>query len=250
MEARSLAWWAASPGAYATLQVARQSRCRVLTGPFIGMRYPASFVPRLLFHGPYQVGSFEHELHPVIGEIVDSRPATVINIGSAEGYYSVGIAQRLPGSRVIAFELDQRLAAASGRLAELNGVAARVESRGLCTAAALAALEPQAGAGGAAVIMDCEGAEAELVDPERIRWLERAQLLVELHPASEPGVLELLRSRLSATHEFRVIGFEPRRASLFDAVLGPLRGLRRIDRELLVAEYRDGTQDWLWATPR
>ena len=92
MKARNLAWWAASPSAYATVQLARQSGCRVLTGPFVGMRYPASFVPRLLFHGPYQVGSFEHELHPAIGEIADSRPATVVNVGSAEGYYSVGMA--------------------------------------------------------------------------------------------------------------------------------------------------------------
>jgi hypothetical protein len=74
--------------------------------------------------------------------------------------------------------------------------------------------------------------------------------LIELHPAAAPGIEEQLRGRLADTHELELIGFEPRRASLFDAVLGPLRGLRRIDRELLVAEYRDGSQDWLWARPR
>jgi hypothetical protein len=250
MEARKLAWWAASPSAYAGLQVARQSRCRVLTGPFVGMRYPLAFVPRLLFSGPYQVGSFEHELHGPIGEIADAGPATVVNVGSAEGYYSVGLARRLPETRVVAFELDPRLREAAGRLAELNGVADRIEARGLCTVDELAALEPHLGADEVAVIMDCEGAEAELADPERVGWLARARLLIELHPAAASGVLELLRDRLGESHELREIAFEPRRASLFDAVLGPLRGLRRIDRELLVAEYRDGSQDWLWATPR
>ena len=156
----------------------------------------------------------------------------------------------MPGSQVVAYEVDQRLQAAARRLAESNGVGARIEARGLCTVAELASLESRAGTGGAAVIMDCEGAEAELVDLERVPWLASARLLIELHPASAPGVLELLRARLADTHELQVIGFEPRRASLFDAVLGPLRGLRRIDRELLVAEYRDGSQDWLWATPR
>jgi hypothetical protein len=34
------------------------------------------------------------------------------------------------------------------------------------------------------------------------------------------------------------------------AELRPIRGMRRIDRERLVAEFRDGSQDWLRATPR
>ena len=177
MKARNLAWWAASPSAYASVQLARQSGCRVLTGPFVGMRYPASFVPRLLFHGPYQVGSFEHELHPAIGEIADSGPATVVNVGSAEGYYSVGMALRLPGSRVVAYEVDERLQAAARRLAESNAVGARIETRGLCTVAELAGLEARiagAGTGGAAVIMDCEGARPSSPIPSGCRgWRVR-----------------------------------------------------------------------------
>ena len=46
------------------------------------------------------------------------------------------------------------------------------------------------------------------------------------------------------------MGTEIRGASQFDAKLRPIRGLRRIDRELIVAEFRDGPQDWLVATPR
>lgn len=250
MEARNLGWWLASPTAYAGVQVARQSGCRVLTGPFVGMRYPAGFVPRLLFGGPYQVGSFEHELHPVVAEIVAARPATVVNVGSAEGYYGVGMAMLLKQARVIAYEADPRLAAAAQRLAELNEVADRIEQHGLCTVSALAVLGPRLAESAVGVIMDCEGAEAELADPERVPWLAGAQLLVELHPAIDGEILAKLEARFSATHELSVIRSEPRRASLFDAVLGPLRGLRRIDRELLVAEYRDGSQDWLWAVPR
>ena len=38
--------------------------------------------------------------------------------------------------------------------------------------------------------------------------------------------------------------------SALEAQLRPIYGLRRIDRELLVAEFRDGPQEWLWAAPR
>jgi hypothetical protein len=240
-------WWALSPFAYPTARVALAGRGRVLAGPFAGMRYPASFVPRMLISGPYQVGSFELELHPAVERIVAERPATVVNVGSAEGYYAVGMAMRLPGARVIAFELDGELRSASERLARLNGVAERIELRGLCTAAELAALDPAAPV---AVIMDCEGAESQLADPERVPWLHRASLLVELHPAIDADIRSRLEERFAPGHELEPISAEIRRASLFDAHLRSIRGLRRIDRELLVAEFRDGPQDWLRATPR
>jgi hypothetical protein len=241
-------WWLASPFAYPTARVALRGRCRVLGGPFAGMRYPAGFVPRLLFSGPYQVGSFELELHPAVERIVGERPATVVNVGSAEGYYAVGIAMRLPAARVIAFEADPALRSACARLAGLNGVAERLELRGLCTPADLAAVAP--GGGGTAVIMDCEGAESELADPERAPWLREACLLIELHPAIDADVRARLEARFAGSHELELIAAEIRRASLFDSQLRPIRGLRRIDRELLVAEFRDGPQDWLWAVPR
>ncbi len=243
------AWWLLSPFAYPGARVAIASRCRVLTGPFAGMRYPAGFVPRMLFSGPYQVGSFELELHPAVEGIVAERPATVINVGSAEGYYAVGLALRLPGARVIGFELDPVLRSASAALADRNSVADRIELRGLCTISELAAIAP-GGAGGTAVIMDCEGAESELADPDRVPWLRDASLLVELHPAIDADVRARLEARFAASHELELISAEIRRASLFDPQLRPIGGLRRIDRELLVAEFRDGPQDWLLASPR
>ncbi len=240
--------WGLSPFAWGSARVAAASGRRVLTGPFAGMRYPASFVPRMLFAGAYQVGSFELELHPALERAVAARPATIVNVGSAEGYYAVGLAIRLPAARVIAFELDPGLRAAAARLAARNGVADRIESRGLCTVEELAALAPRAAAG-AFVIMDCEGAESDLADPERVPWLREAPILVELHPAIDADVGDRLEARFAATHTVERIGTEVRRASDFDAQLRPIRGLRRIDRELLVAEFRDGPQEWLSATP-
>jgi hypothetical protein len=244
---RKFIWWLLSPFAWGSALVARHARCRVLSGPFAGLRYPPSFVCRLLFHGPYQVGSFELELHPAIERIVTAGPATVVNVGAAEGYYAVGLAVRLPRARVVGFELDPALRAAAARLAALNGVGERIELRGLCTESELAALaadEPTC------VIMDCEGAEAALADPDAVPWLARATLLIELHPAADAGIRSTLEARFADSHALEPIASRIRRASEFDRWLQPIRGLRRIDRELLVAEFRDGSQDWLLAIPR
>ena len=80
-------------------------------------------------------------------------------------------------------------------------------------------------------------------------WLARASLLIELHPRADAEIAAKLEHRLAPSHELELIASETRRASQFDAELQPIRGLRRIDRELLVAEFRDGSQDWLGATP-
>ena len=42
---------------------------------------------------------------------------------------------------------------------------------------------------------------------------------------------------------------EPRWASRFPE-LWSVHGLRQIDRELVVAEYRQGIGEWLWAVPK
>jgi len=248
--ARKALWWAASPFALGTALVARHSGRRVLAGPFAGMRYPASFVPRLLFGGPYQVGSYELELHPVFERVIGDAPELIVEVGGAEGYYAVGLARRLPWARVVAFELDPDLRAAATRLARLNEVQPRIELRGLCTAGELAALGPRAAEATTFVLMDCEGAEAELADPQAVPWLRDARLLIELHPTVDPDGAARFEQRFGTTHELEWIESELRRASDFGGVLGPVRGLRRIDRELLVAEFRDGPQRWLLATPR
>jgi hypothetical protein len=222
----------------------------VLAGPFAGLRYPPSFVPRLLFHGPYQVGSFELELHPAIERIVAAAPEVIVNVGCAEGYYAVGLATRLPAAQVIAYELDPELGEAAARLASLNGVGERVELRGLCTVDELASLESRLADRSVCVVMDCEGAEATLADPEAVPWQAGASLLVELHPAADGEIAAKLERRFAPTHETELVASRTRRASEFDAQLRPIRGLRRIDRELLVAEFRDGSQDWLVATAR
>jgi len=60
----------------------------------------SSFLPKL-------VGSYEAELHGVIEELIGRDYRTIIDIGSAEGYYVVGLARRCPAARIYAFDMDR-----------------------------------------------------------------------------------------------------------------------------------------------
>lgn len=248
VELREFLSWLASPTAYASLRIAGQSRCGVLRGPFGGMRYPLGLVARGLFGGPHLTGTYECELYPALERIVAAEPEVLVNVGSAQGYYAVGLARAVWEMSVIAYEADPALRAASRRVARLNRVEPRLDTRGLCTPDELADLEPRLAGRSVCVMMDCEGGEAELIDPVAVPWLTRAALLVELHGDGE-GTGPLLERRLAETHEQQVIRGELRWASRFPE-LWWVRGLRQIDRELVVAEHRQGVQEWLWAVPK
>jgi hypothetical protein len=104
----------------------------VLSGPFSGMVLPldAAWGDRDL--APKILGCYESELHPAINKVISRKPKTVINIGCAEGYYSVGMARALPHARVFAFDQELKAQAVCGRAAATNHVANRVAVEGSC----------------------------------------------------------------------------------------------------------------------
>ena len=83
------------------------------------------FVPKLL-------GAYELEIQPFIQEICRRSYSQVINIGAADGYYAVGLAQHLPNAVILAYQYEAESRAACEQTARLNGVADRVKMRGLC----------------------------------------------------------------------------------------------------------------------
>jgi len=50
------------------------------------------------------LGAYEKELHPFVTEIQHSGFHTMLEIGSAQGYYAVGFALLCPELRIITFE--------------------------------------------------------------------------------------------------------------------------------------------------
>lgn len=209
---------------------------RVLWGPFRGMAYPvrASEGAR----NPRLIGCYEASLAPVIEEIIGTGYDRVIDIGSAEGYYAVGFALRIPGARVIARDTDAKAQAACAALAAANGVAGRVEVGGAVTSGDFERLVT----GRCLILCDIEGAEVELLDPETAPSLKGADLLVEVHEGMRPGSLALLERRFALSHDIRRIGRQVKDEGLPDWA----EQLSDMDRLLLLWEWRSSPTPWLW----
>jgi ribosomal protein L11 methylase PrmA len=78
---------------------------------------------------PRLMGIYEASLSPIIA----SAPDLIIDIGSAEGYYAVGLARRLHHATFWARDADAHARQKCRDLAGLNGVADRVEVGGKMT---------------------------------------------------------------------------------------------------------------------
>lgn len=221
-------------------QITKRGPSRIPTGPFKGMAYPvrASEGARL----PRMLGCYEASLAPVIETIIARAYPLICDIGAAEGYYAVGLARRMPQARVLARDGDARALAFCAKMAKANGVADRIEIGGEMSHADLDALPRDA----SVIICDIEGAEAELLDPDRAPGLRHADLLVEVHEGMRPGTLALLTQRFEASHHIQRLD-----RKLDDSALtGWMDRLSDLDRLLLLWEWRASPTPWLWMTRR
>ncbi|HSQ32965.1 MAG TPA: FkbM family methyltransferase [Gemmatimonadaceae bacterium] len=209
----------------------------VRRGPFAGMTYPSRVTVGSTLY-PKLLGSYERELQPCIDQAVARSYRTIVDIGAAEGYYAIGLARAIPGTRVFAFEANPAGAGALQAMAQANNVADRVNVLGTATIENLGALPVERPV---LVVCDCEGCEHRLLDPVRVSWLRDADVIVEVHQLHGTNPRAELRERFEKTHEVSIVEVRRRDSSLYPE-------LDRLDpshREAILFERTD-LNGWMW----
>ena len=215
---------------------------KVLTGPFKGLKYLDEIV-----WGPIEpkwLGTYEHELHPIFERILNTPYRMIIDVGSAEGYYSVGLATKIPDAKILSFDVDPWARRQQARLAQLN----HVENITIGKYCSWTDLNEALQAGGL-VVCDIEGHEYQLLDPSKATALRKADILVELHPSPDGRMsvqdgASALSSRFASTHEIALIpyNFEDKISRFTNGDFG----LHGSDLLEALNELRPSEQVWLW----
>lgn len=206
----------------------------ILRGPFAGMKYVLSIpsgVPT-----PYLLGSYEAELHSALDQIIATDYAEIIDVGSGEGYYAIGLALKLPQARVHAFDISPQQQQLCCEMARLNGVAERVIVKGECNIEQLNQLPLER----ALIVSDCEGYELELLRPDLVPGLATADILVELHDAIDPSITPVIQARFAATHDVTLISSTGRDPAAYPE----LALYRSSDQAFALSEFRGGPMQW------
>lgn len=212
----------------------------VFGGPFAGMDYVAESTEGALI--ARLVGSYESELHPHFADILATGVDCLIDVGCAEGYYAVGLARAHPSLEVHARDTNPRARRACEALAAKNGVGDRVIVGGEFTPEDFHAFAGRR----VLVLVDTEGAEVDILQPDRAPALAGMHIIVETHDAFRPGALQTLTQRFSATHKITRVDQQPKTAEL-----PPWIGkLAHLDQLLSVWEWRSVPTPWLVMRPR
>ena len=157
------------------LRAAEQFAYAVQAGPFIGMNYTRSAV--LSRHAtPALLGVYERQLYQFLG-VAARRCDLVVDIGSAEGYFAVGLARL--GSRVVAFDADPHERKICREMAALNKVSNRVTVQSWCTPSKLIALVNSQRR--PFIISDIDGGELALFTPDVVSAIRHCDLIIEMH---------------------------------------------------------------------
>jgi hypothetical protein len=233
------------PGLWVSHRFVYEYGLKVRAGPFAGL----TFVERAVY-APHLadcltaklLGCFERELHPAIERAISAGYSTFVNVGAAEGYYAVGLALRVPDSRVYAFEIDEERRELCREIARANGVEDRVEILGECDADWFARLDADCFA-----LVDCEGCEIGLLAPEQAASLSKSELVVELHDFIDPRSSASIAESFSRTHDYEYVAATPRHSSEFPE-LDEIFGWK--NRELAISELRAYPMGWAVLTPR
>jgi precorrin-6B methylase 2 len=213
---------------------------QVLGGPFAGMAYASeasegALVPRLL-------GTYESELHPHLAAFAAAGIDTVVDVGCAEGYYAVGLARMMPGAAVHAYDIDEKARLACAELAARNGVADRVVVGGEFAPDGFEAFAGRR----VLVMVDAEGAEIDVLQPQLSPALAGMNVIVETHDLYRAGALATLAERFSPTHDIVRVDQQPK---VFEAP-DWLKALPHLDQLLAVWEWRARPTPWLVMTPK
>jgi len=227
-----------------TGQLAQAFGMTVQGGPFKGMVLPEKSSWSGGYLAPKLLGCYEAELHQSIEKAIERRPSVVINVGCAEGFYAIGLARRLPKAQVHAFDISTDAQTSCALAAERNGVADRVAVHGLCESQQLIDLTKDCKR--ALIVLDCEGAELQLLDEATVKQLAHCDIIVELHDFVDPSITPTLTQRLAATHKTKTMREGPRDPAEHTI----LHTLGSFDRWMLVCEFRPALMRWMVAWAR
>jgi len=226
--------------------VAEWAGAKVSGGIFAGLHYVSASHGSVLL--PKLLGTYEKEVQKVFTRWGDVEFDQIVVAGAAEGYYAVGLARRYEHASVIAYEAASQARQALHELAVLNGCESRVTARGLCSCSALAA--DTANARLPLVIVDIEGGETLLLDPEVVPALSRSFILVEVHDMMVPASGAALQARFATTHRIeRIDSIARTQADVPPALLAALPRLLRSRALDALNEWRPPGMYWLAMSP-
>ena len=163
------------------------------------------------------LGVYEVELKEHLESLSSNKYDFIINIGAAEGLYSIAFEKIWPDCPVYSFEEDYHTRELLRKMCTLNNCKNIV----VLEQFNLSSLENIDSNKRGLIFSDCEGFEAKIFTVENLKKLRNCDLIIETHDHNAPGVTDALLRDLVHTHapqEKKLLSFAERATLVDDEV--------------------------------
>jgi hypothetical protein len=182
---------------YFSQRAIKQLKGVVKQGPFKGMKYIDKAHVGFVCHK--LTGTYEKEIQHIIHDELNKSYDAIIDVGSAEGYYAVGMALFGKSSTVVSFEGTARGRELQIRLAKLNNVDHKISIKEYCDAESL--YIEMSKFKDCLLICDVDGFELALLNINLNSHLSHTTMIIECHNHCYSSMEKDLMERFSETHD-------------------------------------------------
>lgn len=228
-------------------QLSQKARHTVQYGPFRGMKFAAQDWWGGADRGAMLLGLYEKEVLQSLMHTPAERDV-FIDLGAADGYYSIGALTSGRFKTSYAFEITEKGRRVIADNARLNGCADRIKVLGQATPDFYQQL-PADELRRAVVLIDVEGAEFGILTRETLAHLKDCVIIIELHDwffGDGERKLAQLKQDASAHFELSTLTMGARDLSTYPE----LALLDDSERWLIASEGRNRLMTWLRLDPR
>lgn len=171
---------------------------RIYFGPFSGLKIPDNLYDVLSV--AEIMGLYESCLHNTFSDLLNRDIKNIILVGGNNGYYTAGLSYIFSPEQYYVYEMDHKM----HNLIEswyvknnmsLPKILGEADDKNFVNFDADIDL----------LLIDCEGAEKILLNPEKFLWQKRSDIILELHPFYVDNLIALISKRFSSTHEIQLI---------------------------------------------
>lgn len=228
----------------------------VMYGPFKGMKLLESQYWGQADLPSKLLGFYEQEVVEKILQIQEKTPKVgLINLGGADGYYSIGSVFSGLFQHAYVFETSQRGRDNINTAAKLNNVEKNVTVLGEATTTSFQELlhKLPCHVSNTLILVDIEGDEYKIFTPEMINCLKESTLIIEAHieTNNDQPTQSLLKEKAHLfellKQHFNVEIFRTKGRDLSQIAM--LKSLSDNIRSLLISEGRTSLGEWWYLSP-
>ena len=225
--------------------VFRNTKMTIQEGPFRGVK----LVQRAMWADgdlcAKLLGCYEKELFDILMQVSRCPYDAIVDIGSGDGYYAVGLAKLFDETPIYAYDHNRMAQAITAENSILNGLSQRIKTGGLLSPDRLIDIAQTYGR--LLVFSDIEGSEKDLFGEERVaRALAGSDLIIETHDFRDRMITPTIWEKYGRSHKIEIVHPEGRDPNSINF----LGDFSEIERWQTLCEYREATQHWLFCSSR